>query len=150
MDELIDLINIHLSELENKALDLRLHFPEDADRRRQALEKITEREMLENSIDSLDELLNGFIIDLTKIKNKFKIKTLIKITPGEAIQILKQNQLITESQSLGTAPDLVNGLMRLGYYVKPGNLKDGLRAKKEFTFDRQNSQWLLKQIGEEK
>jgi hypothetical protein len=72
MDELIDLINIHLSELENKALDLRLYFPEDADRRRQALEKITEREMLENSINSLDNMLSGFQMDISKLRSRME------------------------------------------------------------------------------
>lgn len=74
MDELIDLIKMQALELEDKALDLRLYFPEDTDRRRRALEKITEREMLENSIDSLDELLNTFTLDVIKLKNKFEIK----------------------------------------------------------------------------
>lgn len=71
MDELINLIKMQASELEDKALDLRLCFPEDTDRRRQALENMTEREMLENSIKSLDSLLSSFQIDLEKLKKKF-------------------------------------------------------------------------------
>ena len=72
MDELIDLIKMQASELEDKALDLRLYFPEDTDRRRQALKKITEREMLENSINSLDILLSGFQMDISKLRSRME------------------------------------------------------------------------------
>ena len=72
MDELIDLIKMQVSELEDKALDLRLYFPEDTDRRRQALEKITEREMLENSINSLDNLLSSFQMDIRKLRSRME------------------------------------------------------------------------------
>lgn len=71
MDELIDLIKEQVSELENKAFDLRLSFPEDIDRRRQALEKITEREMIMDAIDSLDSTLQDFKVGLNKLKASF-------------------------------------------------------------------------------
>lgn len=68
MDELIDLIKLQASKLENKALDLRLYFPEDTDRQRQVLEKTTEKELILSSISDIEDLLNNFSTNLLKFK----------------------------------------------------------------------------------
>ena len=70
MDDLIDLIKLQASELEDKSLGLRLCFPEDIDRQRQVLEKTTEKELIISSIGDIEYLLNSFSTYLLKFKTK--------------------------------------------------------------------------------
>ena len=71
MDEIIELIKKQESELANFSLNSRLKFPAYEDRRTQVLNRITERELIENTLDSLEDLFNKFLFDITKIKHKY-------------------------------------------------------------------------------